>query len=96
MNVQIKLDKPNEVYTNLDVITGKVVLQLRNPTNIQSVTVKLEGESRSRLLTPPRDDRRDKPRPELEIHKVHSHSYLGNISHTGPIPLGAGTADEDR
>ena len=71
MNVQIKLDKPGEVFTNLDVITGKVLLQLKYPVNIQSVTVKLEGESRTRLMAPPRPDRRDKPRPELEIHKVH-------------------------
>ena len=70
MNVHVKLDKPHEVFTNLDVITGKVVLQLRNPTNIQSITVKLEGESLTRLLAPSRDDRREKPRPELELHKV--------------------------
>ncbi|KAF2231681.1 arrestin [Viridothelium virens] len=70
MNVQIKLDKPNEVFTNLDVITGRVTLQLRNPVNVQSIVVKLEGESRTRLLAPPRDDRRERPRPELEIHKI--------------------------
>ncbi|KAI9659848.1 MAG: hypothetical protein M1821_001199 [Bathelium mastoideum] len=70
MNVQLGLDKPGEVFTNLDIITGKIVLQLRNPVTVQSVIVKLEGESRTRLLTPTGGNRRDKPRPELEIHKI--------------------------
>ncbi|KAI9709783.1 MAG: hypothetical protein M1820_003186 [Bogoriella megaspora] len=70
MHVQIVLDNPRGVFTNLDVIAGKVILQLRYPVNVNSIIVKLEGESRTRLLAPPLNDRRDRPRPELEIHKI--------------------------
>jgi hypothetical protein len=48
MNVTIVLQHPHEHYTNLDVIQGKVVLRVPNPTNISSVIVKLEGESKTR------------------------------------------------
>jgi hypothetical protein len=48
MNVTIALQHPHEHYTNLDVIEGTVVLRVPNPTNISSVVVKLEGESKTR------------------------------------------------
>lgn len=70
MNVQIHLDHPHEHYTNLDVITGKVFLRVPHPTELSSVVVKLEGESRTRLLAPVRPDRPDKQRPVLEVHKL--------------------------
>jgi len=72
MLVQLMLD-PHGQYTNLDVVTGRVVLQ--NPSNatVSHITVKLEGEARTRLLSPPRQNqngRQENPRPVLEIHKV--------------------------
>ncbi|KAF1831025.1 hypothetical protein BDW02DRAFT_506213 [Decorospora gaudefroyi] len=69
MNVSIALEHPHEHYTNLDVIQGKVHLRVPNPTNISSIVVKLEGESRTRLLAPIHPNRPDKQRPVLEVHK---------------------------
>ncbi|OAK97678.1 hypothetical protein IQ06DRAFT_296000 [Phaeosphaeriaceae sp. SRC1lsM3a] len=69
MNVSIALQHPHEHYTNLDVIQGKVVLRVPNPTNISSIIVKLEGESKTRLLAPIHPSRPDKQRPVLEVHK---------------------------
>jgi hypothetical protein len=69
MNVSIALQHPHEHYTNLDVIQGKVVLRVPNPTNISSIIVKLEGESKTRLLAPIHPARPDKQRPVLEVHK---------------------------
>lgn len=69
MNVTIALQHPHEHYTNLDVIQGKVVLRVPNPTNISSIVVKLEGESKTRLLAPIHPARPDKQRPVLEVHK---------------------------
>lgn len=77
MNVQIQLD-PHGQYTNLDLVTGRVILHNPSTTTISHITVKLEAESRTRLLAPPsqdpRQNRRNEPRPLLEIHKVH-HTY---------------------
>jgi hypothetical protein len=69
MNVSIALQHPHEHYTNLDVIQGKVVLRVPNPTNISGIIVKLEGESKTRLLAPIHPARPDKQRPVLEVHK---------------------------
>lgn len=74
MNVQLHLD-PHGPYTNLDLVTGKVILHNPSSTTISHITVKLEAESRTRLLAPPsqdpRQNRRNEPRPVLEVHKVH-------------------------
>ncbi|EMD59769.1 hypothetical protein GGP41_008456 [Bipolaris sorokiniana] len=69
MIVNIVLEHPHDHYTNLDVIQGKVSLRVPNPTNLSSIIVKLEGESRTRLLAPVHPNRPDKQRPVLEIHK---------------------------
>lgn len=74
MIVQLQLD-PHGQYTNLDVVTGRVILQNPASTTISHITVKLEGESRTRLLAPPaqnqNQNRRENPRPVLEVHKVN-------------------------
>src|ERR1700712_2160953 len=51
MNVQIILAPPggSGVYTNLDTVSGKVILRLPKAGNITQVVVKLEGESNSVL-----------------------------------------------
>jgi hypothetical protein len=69
MIVQIQLDHPHEHYTNLDLINGRVIVQVPNPTNVSSIVVKLEGESRTRLMAAIRPDRPEKQRPVLEVHK---------------------------
>lgn len=68
MAATVKLDKPHSHFTNLDHITGRVVLQLHSDTAISAIHVKLEGESRTRLSTPRND--RDKKKAEIEVHKV--------------------------
>jgi hypothetical protein len=71
MAARVYLDKPHTYFTNLDYITGKVILQLNSDTSIQAIHVKLEGESRTRL-SGPRPDRSDKKKTEVEVHKVSS------------------------
>ncbi|OCL02014.1 arrestin [Glonium stellatum] len=70
MLVQIVLDKPHTHFTNLDVISGKVLLRVPSTSNISGIVVKLEGESRTRLIAPSRPDRQDRQRPVLEVHKL--------------------------
>ena len=73
MSVRIQFDKPNEWhFTNLDVVSGNVILTLPSDTTISAITVKLEAESRTRLAGPksPHSERSDKKRIELEFHKL--------------------------
>ncbi|KAL8649983.1 MAG: hypothetical protein Q9210_004084 [Variospora velana] len=50
MAVRIVLNDQRSWYTNLDVISGKVILSLPRRDTITAITVKLEGESRTRLV----------------------------------------------
>ncbi|KAI1341427.1 hypothetical protein F5Y15DRAFT_376084 [Xylariaceae sp. FL0016] len=52
MSIRIALDAPPQFYTNLDFISGRVLLQLQRPETIGNVIVKLEGESRTALSVP--------------------------------------------
>lgn len=75
MSLWIQLDRPYAHFTNLDFITGKVVLYLKYETAISAISVKLEGESRTRLAGPRAgytelDDNRK--RTEYEEHKVRA------------------------
>ncbi|PGH34007.1 hypothetical protein GX50_03154 [[Emmonsia] crescens] len=72
MSVRIHLDRPHAHFTNLDFITGKVILVLATDTPVSTVVVKLEGESRTRLAAPkyPNSDRNEKKRTEVESHKL--------------------------
>ncbi|KIY02360.1 uncharacterized protein Z520_02498 [Fonsecaea multimorphosa CBS 102226] len=73
MSVRIQFDQPEQrCYTNLDFVSGNVILILPNDATISAVTVKLEGESRTRLAVPkfPNNERSDKKRSELEMHKL--------------------------
>jgi hypothetical protein len=53
MSIRIILDNPPEFYTNLDVITGQVILHLPRQEHVGTIVVKLEGESRTALGIPP-------------------------------------------
>jgi len=80
LNVSLVLDQPSSVsFTNLDEISGKVLLRCAKRTDISSILVKLEGESRTRLMTPagPQGER---PKPQLEYHKVGPGDRSGNDS----------------
>lgn len=64
----------NVSYTNLDQISGKVVVRCAKSVEIDSIVVKVEGESRTRLMAPPMGDvRREKP--VLEYHRVGERHY---------------------
>ncbi|EON97021.1 putative arrestin-like protein [Phaeoacremonium minimum UCRPA7] len=52
MSIRIALDNPPEFYTNLDVVTGRIVLGLNRPEQVGAVIVKLEGESKTALSVP--------------------------------------------
>lgn len=71
MSASIELNGPHNHITNLDVITGRVVVNLPSEAAIGGIQVKLEGESKTRLTGPrhPNGDP-DKKRTELEVHKV--------------------------
>lgn len=75
MNASIVLDQPGNIaYTNLDVISGRVVVRSAKSTDITNIVVKLEGESRTRLMTPPGPDGQ-RPKPQVEYHKVGRYSF---------------------
>jgi hypothetical protein len=52
MSVRIQLDDPHAFYTNLDFISGRVILSLTSDENVSAILVKLEGESRTILMRP--------------------------------------------
>src|SRR5277367_4697279 len=75
MSVVIRFDKPNTwQYTNLDFVDGRVILILQSDSTISAINVKLEGESRTRLAG--YNERSDKTRTELEVHKVSEWSHF--------------------
>lgn len=70
MFVRVVLDQPaNVAYTNLDIISGQVVIRTPKSENINSVVVKLEGESRTRLMSAPGPNG-ERPKPMIEYHKL--------------------------
>lgn len=70
MNASIVLDQPgNLAYTNLDLISGRVVVRTAKSTDVDDIVVKLEGESRTRLTTPPGPNG-ERPKPQVEYHKA--------------------------
>ncbi|OOQ87381.1 arrestin (or S-antigen), N-terminal domain protein [Penicillium brasilianum] len=72
MSATIFLDSRHTHYTNLDFLSGKVVLHLPTEAAIGGIQVKLEGVSRTRLsgLRHPHHVNSDKKRTELEVHKI--------------------------
>ncbi|KAI9777522.1 MAG: hypothetical protein M1839_008816 [Geoglossum umbratile] len=67
--VRVQLDQPHNHFTNLDFITGKVILSLSSDEAVSHIVVKLEGESMSRLVAP-QVDNTNKRKVETEIHKL--------------------------
>ncbi|KAL9594497.1 MAG: hypothetical protein Q9219_007010 [cf. Caloplaca sp. 3 TL-2023] len=74
MSVRIELDQPRPLFTNLDFIKGRAILSLTSSESIAAITVKLEGESKSRLygeaFNPYPSQHRSNPTVEVEVHKV--------------------------
>ena len=76
MNASIVLDQPGNVsFTNLDQLSGKVVIRNGKKVDVESILVKLEGESRTRLLSPA-GPAGEKPKPQLEYHKVRESTRI--------------------
>lgn len=70
MQASIVLDQPGNVsFTNLDEISGRVVVRCSKSVDISSIVVKLEGESRTRLMSS-EGPNGERPKPQLEYHKV--------------------------
>ncbi|KAI1270700.1 hypothetical protein F5Y18DRAFT_369248 [Xylariaceae sp. FL1019] len=73
MSIRISLDKPPEFYTNLDLLSGRVILNLTRPETVGNIIVKLEGESQTALVLPPpgqRDDYNTGNEIVSENHKI--------------------------
>ena len=82
MSVRIQLDKSQGAFTNLDQISGVVVLSILGPETISAITVKLEGESRSHLagnINPRRNyDGFEKEGSRQEVHKVSECCWIAS------------------
>ena len=87
MSIRIQLNRPHAFYTNLDEVTGKVILSLPRDEAVAAIFVKLEGESRTRLAGAAANRRPaggllsarligrepyDDAETELEVHKVRN------------------------
>ncbi|EME46644.1 hypothetical protein DOTSEDRAFT_70604 [Dothistroma septosporum NZE10] len=70
MQASVILDQPGNVaYTNLDQISGRVIVRAAKSSDVSNILLKLEGESRTRLMSPagPNGER---PKPQVEYHKI--------------------------
>ena len=76
MSVRVQFLQHHNCYTNFDYVEGRVLLSLVQQETIAAITVKLEGESRTRLagVLNPRGqyDGFQKEQTQLEVHKVHA------------------------
>lgn len=74
MSVRVHLDDPYAFYTNLDFISGRIILNLSREDTISAILVKLEGESNTRMEFPeipdPRQRRDHRDRYAREYHKI--------------------------
>lgn len=70
MSVRVQLDRHGDVYTNLDFVAGRVILTLPTDATISAITVKFEGESRSRLDGPKSPQDQERRKTLLEVHKL--------------------------
>ncbi|TIC91867.1 hypothetical protein CH35J_010745 [Colletotrichum higginsianum] len=96
MSIRIALDNAPEFYTNLDSVTGRVVLHLSRPEQIGGIVVKLEGESKTALGLPQTyDDRSPRPGGGPGSIASENHKILYRVAQVFPTyedDLGAGSA----
>ncbi|KAF2222552.1 hypothetical protein BDZ85DRAFT_199894, partial [Elsinoe ampelina] len=69
MSASIALDQNYSTFTNLDIVSGKVYVRTSKSLSVSVVTIKLEGESSTRLLPPP-TPANERPKPAIEFHKI--------------------------
>ncbi|TAQ90922.1 hypothetical protein B7494_g818 [Chlorociboria aeruginascens] len=90
MSVRIQLDNPHSFYTNLDYISGRVILSLTHDETISAIVVKLEGESGTILMRPsPRQHpelytRREQRRDQRQGIAMENHKILYRLSQVFP------------
>ncbi|KDN68879.1 putative arrestin [Colletotrichum sublineola] len=90
MSIRIALDNAPEFYTNLDSVTGRVVLHLSRPEQVGGIVVKLEGESKTALGLPQGyDDRGPRPGGGPGGIASENHKILYRVAQVFP------TYDED-
>lgn len=53
MSVGIQIDNQPAFYTNLDIISGNIILNVTSDENVSAIVVKLEGESKTMLMMRP-------------------------------------------
>ncbi|KAI5778480.1 hypothetical protein EDC01DRAFT_674459 [Geopyxis carbonaria] len=79
MSIRVDLDNRLTTFTCFDHVCGKVVLNLPSDDTVSSVTVKMEGISRTRLEPPgpeetggpiPPGRPRERRRAEVEVHRI--------------------------
>lgn len=78
MSVRIQFDDPHAFYTNLDYISGKIILSLVSDENVSAVMVKLEGESRTVLMRPPMHMQQN---PQLYMRRDQRQGQLATENH---------------
>lgn len=92
MSVRVHLDNPHAFYTNLDFLSGKIILNLMSDETISAIVVKLEGESRTLLVRPPEAQvgRRAARRDDRNQIASESHKILYKIQTVFPSITGSG------
>lgn len=91
MSVRIQLDNPPSFYTNLDHLSGRIILSLPTDESISAILVKLEGESRTVLLRPPPSQHPQPPgaygrRDQRQGVAMENHKILYKIAQVFPSP----------
>ncbi|KAI9885114.1 MAG: hypothetical protein M1823_003082 [Watsoniomyces obsoletus] len=73
MTARVQLDRPHAHFTNLDLVTGRVILSLTSDEAVSAIIVKLEGESKTRLAgqkVVQSDGLQPSKKTEQEVHKL--------------------------
>lgn len=79
MSLSIRLTDHVPFYTNLDIISGLVILDLTSDESVSAIQVKLEGEAKTRLANPnagARTAQRQQASVMMELHKVNHPASL--------------------
>jgi hypothetical protein len=86
MSVRIVLSNPHTFYTNLDPISGRIILSLPTDETISAITVKLEGESRTILMRPPpsQNPRHPQRRDQRQAIATENHKILYKVQQVFP------------
>lgn len=87
MSVRIQLDDPHAFYTNLDFISGRVILNLTTDENVSAISVKLEGESRTVLMRPmnmPSEGYYNQRNSRQQGIAIENHKILYKVSQVFP------------